>query len=110
MKRDEARKFQSFSERLNISERRPKPLIRSTETFSQPDAQAISFLLPSLPPPSLYSRLPSPIKDGIHSVALVFTPQIDDRTDFPNGIVEDMRVLVPWLFTDKCLIGLNPAR
>jgi hypothetical protein len=37
-------------------------------------------------------------------------PQIDDWSDFLNGIFEDMPPLIAWLFTDECSIGLNPAR
>jgi hypothetical protein len=37
-------------------------------------------------------------------------PQIDHRTDFPNGILKDMQLLIVWLFTDKCSIKLNSSR
>jgi hypothetical protein len=37
-------------------------------------------------------------------------PQIDYRTDFPNGIFVDMLLLIAWLFTDECSVKLNPAR
>jgi hypothetical protein len=36
--------------------------------------------------------------------------QIDSRTDFPNRIFEDMRLLIFWLFTSEYLIELNSTR
>jgi hypothetical protein len=50
------------------------------------------------------------VKDGIHQTRRSLPSQIHDRTDFSNGISEGMRLLLPWLFTDKCLIELTPAR
>jgi hypothetical protein len=38
------------------------------------------------------------------------SPHLNDRTDFSNGIFEDMRPLIAWLLTDERSIKLKPAR
>jgi hypothetical protein len=48
------------------------------------------------------------VKDGIHQTHCSLPLQIHSRTHFPNGISEDMRVLLPCLFTGECSIDLPP--